>query len=394
MLHDFRHYVPTCFQFGKDAELKIGEALAGDGVKTVLLCRSSDAFLEKTGLLSRVRGELTKHGIRVLELDGIVPNPRLTRVYDGIAIARREQIDALVAVGGGSVIDTAKAVAAGTLYDGDVWDFYSGKCRPTKALPVAVVLTLPATGSESGGVSVINNEAIHTKALTSADCLRPKYAFMNPQLCCTLPPFTTACGIADMLSHAMERYFTDDDTLNCIDYLCEGVMKAIVTFGSEVVKDPQNYAHRAEVMWLGTVAHNDTVGVGRNQDWSSHNIANELSALYDTPHGASLSIITPAWMEYVYTEHIWRFARFARTVFDIGEPDDTLAAQAGIRATTDFFKSLNLPTSFVEFGIPTDRIADMAETASHAFGTDRIGSFKVLDKQDIIRIFQNSVEKR
>lgn len=395
MLNDFRHYSPTCFIFGRDAELKIGQTLAGDGVKTVLLCRSSDEFLVKTGLLGRVTGELTSHGIRVVELDGIVPNPRLKRVYDGIEIARREKVDAVVAVGGGSVIDTAKSVAAGVKYDGDVWDFYNGKAgKPKEALPVSVVLTLPATGSESGGVSVINNEDIHVKALTSADCLRPRFAFMDPQLCCTLPPFMTACGIADMLSHAMERYFSDDDELNSIDYMCEGVMKAIVTFGRKVMADPQNYQYRAEIMWLGTVAHNDTVGVGRNQDWSSHNIANELSALYDTPHGASLSIITPAWMEYVYEEHLWRFARFARTVFDVTEPDDLAAAREGIRRTTEFFKELKLPTSFEEFNIPTDRIEEMAETASHAFGTNEIGAFKVLNKADIITIFKNSIGKR
>lgn len=391
MLKDFQYYVPTRFHFGHDAELGVGEALAADGVKTVLLCRSSDAFLETTGLLGRIRDRLSASGIRCLELDGIVPNPRLTRVYDGIALARAEGVDAVLAVGGGSVIDTAKAVAAGVLYDGDVWDFYSGKGRPTKALPVAVVLTLPATGSESGGVSVINNEQIHVKSLTSGDCLRPRHAFMNPQLCCTLPPFISACGIADMLSHVMERYFSDSDELNCIDYMCEGVMKAIVTFGRKVMADPKNYEYRAEVMWLGTVAQNDTVGVGRNQDWSAHNIGNELSALYDTPHGASLTIITPYWMEYVYQEHLWRFARFARTVFDVTETDDLLAAQEGIRRTTAFFKELKLPTSLKEFGIPTDRLEEMSETASHTYGTDRIGAFKVLTKDDILKIFQNAI---
>lgn len=393
MLNDFKYYVPTRFIFGRDAEAQTGKVLADDGIRNVLLCRSSDDFLKKTGLLDRVLGDLAANGISCTELDGIVPNPRLRRVYDGIALAREKGVDAVVAVGGGSVIDTAKAVAAGVMYDGDVWDFYSGKGRPKQALPVAVVLTLPATGSESGGVSVVNNEDIHVKSLTSADCLRPRYAFMDPQLCCTLPPFVTACGIADMLSHAMERYFTDSDELNCIDYMCEGAMKAIVTFGRKVLQDPQNYSYRAEVMWLGTVAQNDTVGVGRNQDWSSHNIANELSALYDTPHGASLTIITPAWMRYVYKEHLWRFARFARVVFDVEEPDEEKAALEAIQCTTEFFRELKLPTSLEEFNIPTDRIEEMAETASHAFGTDKIGSFKVLDKTDIINIFHDAIKK-
>lgn len=393
MLRDFEHCVPSRFVFGQSAENRIGEYLQKDGTRKVLLCRSSDRFLVENGLLARVRDSMEKCGIQVLELDGIVSNPRLTRVYDGIALARREKVEAVVALGGGSVIDTAKTVAAGVLYDGDVWDFFCGKASPQSALPVSVVLTLPATGSESGAVAVINNEQIHTKALFSADCIRPRYSFMDPQLCCTLPPFITACGIADMLSHAMERYFTDDDQLNAIDYMCEAVMEAIVHFGKEVMKDPQNYDCRANVMWLGTVAHNNTVGVGRNQDWSVHNIANELSALYDTPHGASLSIITPAWMDYVYREHLWRFARFGRKVFGVQESDDEAAAQLAIRQTRKFFKLLELPTSFEEFQIPADRIEDMAEVASHAFGTDRIGTFKVLDKQDIIQIFQNSIKE-
>lgn len=391
MLQDFVHAVPTRFTFGHDAEMRVGQALASDGIQTVLICRSSDAFLKATGLLDRITGSLKKEGIAWVELDGIVPNPRLRRVYDGISLAREKKVQAVLAVGGGSVIDTAKAVAAGVAYNGDVWDFYSGKGCPQSALPVAVVLTLPATGSESGGVSVVNNEDIHVKALTSSDCLRPRHAFMNPQLCCTLPPFVTSCGIADMFSHAMERYFTDSDELTCMDYMCEGVMKAIVTFGRKVVADPQNYNYRAEIMWLGTVAQNDTIGLGRNQDWSVHNIANELSALYDTPHGASLTIITPAWMRYVYRSHPWRFARFARVVFDVMEKEDERAALAAIDKTVAFFKELKMPVSLNAFQIPTDRIEEMAETASHAFGTDRIGTFQELSKDDIVRIFHDAI---
>ncbi len=363
-------------------------------MKKVLLCRSSDSFLFDTGLLPRVTDELKKHGIKIFELDGIVPNPRLKRVYDGIEIARNEKVDAVVAVGGGSVIDTAKTVAAGAMYDKDVWDLFTGAGVPSKALPVSVVLTLPATGSESGAVAVINNEEKHIKALVSSDCLRPKHAFMNPELSRSLPPFVTACGVADMLSHSMERYFSDDDNVNCIDFMAEGVMKAIVKFGLLVMNNPKSYDYRAEIMWLGTVAHNNTIGVGRNQDWSVHNIANELSALYDTPHGASLAVITPAWMDYVCQEHVWRFARFARTVFDVECDDDNAAALEGIARTTAFFKEIGLPTSFEDGNIPTDRIEEMAVTASKAYGSDVIGSFKKLDKNDIVKIFNNSVNKR
>ncbi len=390
MFQDFNHCIPTCFVFGRDAESQVGSRLAADGVKRVLLCRSSDRFLFETGLLERVKGELTRNNIRVSELDDIVPNPRLTRVYDGIKLAREEKTDAVLALGGGSVIDTAKAVAAGAMYSGDVWDFFTNQAKPEAALPISVILTLPATGSESGAVAVINNDQAHVKALVSADCLRPRYAFMNPELGYSLPPFITACGVADMLSHTMERYFSDDDELNCIDYMAEGVMKAIVHFGRMVMEEPKNYEYRANVMWLGTVAQNNTVGVGRNQDWSAHNIANELSALYDTPHGASLSIITPAWMSYVYRDRPWRFARFAREVFVVEETDNLAAAREGICRLSGFFRELGLPVSFKEGSIPTNRVEEMAETASHAFGGDVIGAVKVLNKQNIIEIFRKS----
>ena len=386
MLNDFSICISTCFVFGHDAETRVGERLEADGIKKVLLCRSSDSFLFETGLLDRVKKSMTERGIEVFELDGIVPNPRLTKAYEGIELAKKNDVDMIIALGGGSVIDTAKTVACGAVNDCDVWEFFTGGKKPEKALPVSVILTLPATGSESGAVAVINNDEEHIKALTSADCLRPRYAFMNPGLGCTLPEKITACGIADMLSHSMERYFTDDDELNCIDYMAEGVMKAIVTFGRLVMQHPKEYRYRAEVMWLGTVAQNNTIGVGKNQDWSSHNIGNELSALFDTPHGITLTIITPAWMEYVYKDHLWRFARFARTVFDVNEPDDEKAALEGIRLTTEFFKELKLPTSFAEGGVPVDRMDEIAEMASHEFGTDKIGIFKVLDKEDILKI--------
>ena len=327
MLNNFRHVVGTRFIFGDDAHEHIGEELKKEGAKKVLIVHDSGKFLFDTGLLQHVKDLFAAEGIEAYELPGIQPNPRLAKVREGIDIVRKENIDWLVGLGGGSSIDTAKAVAAGALYDGDVWDFFEGKARIEKALPVAVILTIPATGSESGAVTVINNTELERKALTSSEAIRPKIAFMNPMLTLSLPPFGTACGIADMFSHMMERYFSDSDELNCIDYMLEGLMKAVVTFGTKVMEDPKNYRYRAEIMWIGTVAHNNTVGVGRNQDWASHDIANELSALYDTPHGASLTIITPYWMRYVYKDHLWRFVRYAEQVFDVPheETDEEIA---------------------------------------------------------------------
>ena len=390
MLNNFRHVVGTRFVFGDDAHEHIGEELKKEGAKKVLIVHDSGKFLYDTGLLQHVKDLFTAQGIEAFELPGIQPNPRLTKVREGIELVRKEDIDWLVGLGGGSSIDTAKAVAAGALYDGDVWDFFEGKARIEKALPVAVILTIPATGSESGAVTVINNAELERKALTSSEAIRPKIAFMNPTLTLSLPPFGTACGIADMFSHMMERYFSDSDELNCIDYMLEGLMKAVVTFGTALMNEPKSYRYRAEIMWIGTVAHNNTVGVGRNQDWASHDIANELSALYDTPHGASLTIITPYWMRYVYKDHLWRFVRYAEQVFDIPhEGTDEEIALKGIEAMETFFKeTLKLPTCFSDFNIPTDELEKMSYMAEKEDGYDHIGSFKVLRAPEILEIFK------
>ena len=391
MLRDFNFMVNTRFIFGHGAHRKAGTELAARGCSKVLICHDSGPFLYSSGLLDQIKKDFVDAGITPYELPDIVPNPRLSKVYEGIELARREGIDWTLGLGGGSSIDTAKAVAAGVPYDGDVWDFFCGKAVIKEALPIAVILTCPATGSESGAVSVINNAEIKVKALTSNYLIRPTISFMNPELSLSLPPYTTACGVVDMFSHIMERYFTDDDELNVIDYMAEGLMKAVVTYGRAVHKDPQDYDARAQIMWIGTVAHNNTVGVGRNQDWSVHNIANELSALYDTPHGATLSIITPYWMKYVYKEHLWRFERFAEKVFDIPHGDDPeKTALAGIEACTGFFRELGMPTRFSEnrVEIPTDKLDVMSRTASRAYGSDVIGSFKVLNYDDILTIFK------
>ncbi|MGI5888118.1 MAG: iron-containing alcohol dehydrogenase [Oscillospiraceae bacterium] len=390
MLKNFRHVVSTRFVFGDDAHEHVGEELKKEGAKKVLIVHDSGKFLYDTGLLAHVEDLLAKSGLQTYELPGVKPNPRLTKVREGIDLVRREKIDWMLAIGGGSSIDTAKAVAAGALYDGDVWDFFLGKAHIEKALPVAVILTLPATGSESGAVSVICNEETQSKFLTSSEAIRPKIAFMNPNLTLSLPPFITACGIADMFSHMMERYFSDDDELNTIDFMLEGLMKALVTFGSAVMKEPKSYRYRAEIMWIGTVAHNNTVGVGRNQDWASHNIANELSALYDTPHGASLSIITPYWMRYVYKEHLWRFVRYADKVFDIKPTgNDEEDALRGIDALEKFFKNdLKLPVCFSDYNIPTDQLEKMSEMAEAEDRKGHIGCFKVLYKEDILKIYK------
>lgn len=388
MLQNFEFCVPTRFIFGKGAEHKIGEKLQIMGVKKVLIHHDNGKFLFDSGLLDGLHEDLKSHGIAYCELGGVLPNPRLSLVYQGIEIARDEKADFILAIGGGSVIDSAKAIGIGAPYSGDVWDFFSRGVHPEKSLPVGVLLTLPATGSESSRVTVINNTDEKKKLLTSADVVRPAIVFMNPELTFSLPPFMTACGVVDMFSHTCERYFSPDPEIGVIDRMAEGILKTLVKVGPELMNDPHNYSNRAEVMWIGTIAHNDTVGVGRTQDWATHEIGNELSALYDTPHGATLSIIMGSWMRYVYKKDIGRFARYAEEVFDVtpdSNPEKT--ALLGIERTEEFFRSMKMPTGFSDFKIPTDGIDAMLERIAFRGEHHTIGGFAPLTPEDVRAIY-------
>ena len=296
----------------------------------------------------------------------------------------------VLAIGGGSVIDSAKAIGLGAVTDIDVWDFFTGTEVPKKSLPTGVILTCPATGSESSEVSVINNTEIGMKLLVSNPILRPAIAFMNPELTCSLPKFLTACGVVDMFSHVCERYFSPDGEIGVIDRMSEGILKTLVEVGPEVLADPDNYSYRAEIMWIGTIAHNDTVGIGRIQDWATHEIGNELSALYDTPHGATLSIIMGSWMRYVYKEDPKRFARYAKEVFGVDwNGDNTLeAAYKGILKTEEFFRSMGMPVSFEEFRIPTDEVEKMLDQIAFRGEDDSIGGIKRLNRDDCRSIYK------
>ena len=395
MLLDFDYHLSTYFIFGKDAEKRVGTELVKDGAKTVLVHHDSGQFLYDSGLLDRVKKYLSDAGLRIVELGGVKPNPRVSLVREGIALCRKEKVDYLLAIGGGSTIDSAKAISVGINYDGDVWDFAEGKAKvdPSKKLPVAVVLTYPATGSESSTGCVISNEEIQIKSgIPGGACMRPTIAFMNPELTFTLPPYLTACGVVDMYAHVTERYFAPNTSPGVVDYLAEAVMRSLLDFGPKVLDKPKDYEARAEIMWIGTVAHNDTVGVGRMQDWASHGMGHELSALYDTAHGATLSIVLPAWMRYVYKADVDRFARYAREVYGVTADDPEKAAAMGIEKTEAFFKSLNMPVKFSDANIPTDRIEEMAKKAAAARGGDSIGSFMKLKEEDILKIYKDAAK--
>lgn len=335
---DFSFYSPTEFVFGRNTEAKTGALAKQYGANKVMILYGGGSAV-KSGLIGRVEASLTDAGISYVTLSDIRPNPTETKVREGIELARQEKVDFLLAVGGGSVIDTAKSIACAVDYEGDFWDFYIGKAKVTKALPVGVVLTIPAAGSEGSGNAVITNTATQQKlGIKEPMLLRPKFAVMNPELTMTLPAWHTASGICDMIVHILERYFSNTDNVEISDRLCEGVITAIINEARKVMQNPQDYDARANIMWSGTIAHNGTCGVGREEDWAGHQIEHEISALYDVTHGAGLAVVTPAYMLFMAKHHPARIKQFAERVF--GKP----TAEEGVECFKRFLHDdLKLP---------------------------------------------------
>ncbi len=384
-MNNFNFYSPTEFVFGKGRENDAGKYVKKYGGKKVLIHFGGQSA-QKSGLLDRVKSSLEQAGIEYKELGGVKPNPRDTLVYEGIKLCRGENIDFILAVGGGSVIDSAKAIAMGVEYDGDFWDFYSGK-QPEKALPVATVLTIAAAGSEGSGDSVITKEDGMLKRGAGSDLLRPRFSIMNPELTQTLPAYQTACGATDIMAHVFERYFTNTKEVEITDRLCEAVLLTMIKETPRVIADPNNYEARANIMWAGTVAHTNIVGVGREQDWNSHGIEHELSALYDCAHGAGLAVIMPAWMEFVYKHNVMRFCQMATRVFgcqmDFENPEAT--ALAGIKAFRTFLHGIGMPINFDELGAKREDIPALVE--KFGLGDGRTGGFVHLSSDDVAQIY-------
>lgn len=394
MLKDFTLQVATKYVFGHGAHRRVAQELDEAGITTVMVHHDSGKHLYSSGLLQTLTADLGASGITFVELGGVTPNPKVNLVREGVQIARDHGVQAVIAVGGGSVIDSAKAICLGALADRDVWDFFGGEPLPDKLLPLAVVLTNPASGSEGSQVVVINNEEEKSKLLISDPRVRPAYAFMNPELSVTVPAFPTACGIVDMFSHICERYFTSEQTFGVVDAMAEGALRSLVHTAPLLMADLGNYDYRAEAMWTSTMAQNNMLGVGREEDWSTHVLGNEISALYDTPHGATLSILMCAWMEEAYLHNLPRFARFAREVFgvDTTDLDDAEVALVGIEATRAFFTQLGMPTSFEDMSLPTDGVQEMLDNIDF-FGDDRaIGSVVRLNREACERILLKSFQ--
>jgi hypothetical protein len=384
-MENFTFQNATRIIFGKGTEAETGRETAALARRVLL--HYGGASIRASGLLERIRASLRADGVEFIELGGVKPNPRLSLVREGIRLCREKELEMVLAVGGGSVIDSAKAIAIGVPYAGDVWDFYTRKKEPRETLPVGVVLTIPAAGSESSNGSVITNEEGLLKKDAGAECMRPRFAIMNPELTFTLPPFQTACGAADIMAHVMERYFTRVAGVDFTDRMCEAVLRTIIDNVPVVLARPNDYDARAEVMWAGTIAHNDLLGTGRTGDWATHMIEHEVSGIYDVAHGAGLAVLFPAWMTRVYKTGVARFARFAVRVWGV-EPRFDLperAALEGIERTRSFFKSIGLPTTLRELGVQADRLDEMAGKA-----TERgpVGNFMRMGKADVVSVYQ------
>ena len=356
------------------------------GCRNVLLVYGMGSVV-RSGLLDRVKGALEAAGIGFTDFGGIKPNPTDDRVYEGIGLVRSSGIDGIVAVGGGSAIDTAKAIACGVPYDGEFWDFYAGLAVVEQALPVGVVLTIPAAGSEGSGNSVITKlDGMHKISLRTDWALRPKFACLNPELTFTLPPYQTASGIADMMAHIFERYFSTTEGVGVTDRVAEGVLQAIIAEAPKVMAKPDDYDARANIMWCGTLAHNGICGTGRKEDWVSHFMEHELSAVYGVTHGAGLAVITPAWMTFMATHRPSKIAQFARRVFHVDTIDDRLAALEGISRLRAFYSSLGLPVTLAGLGIENPDF-DLLVSKLHENKGDEFGGYYRLTKAETREIY-------
>jgi len=389
IMENFTFYSPTCFVFGKDAENQAGALVKRFGGTRVLIHYGGGSAV-RSGLIGRVEASLKAEGIPCFLLGGVRPNPRSGLVYEGIELCRKEKIDFILAVGGGSSIDSAKAIAAGAVYDGDFWDFYSGKWI-TEALPVGTVLTISAAGSEGSPDSVITREDGMFKRGASGDAIRPKFSILNPALTQTLPAFQTAAGITDIMAHLYERYLTNTKEVEVTDRLIEALLLTMIHEGPRVIANPDNYEARANIMWAGMMAHNNSCGVGRSQDWNSHNIEHELSALYDCAHGAGLAVTLPAVFAYVMKHDVMRFAQVAVRVWgcqmDFANPEAT--AREGIKKLQQFFISIGMPRNFAELGAKEEDIPALVK--SLCWGDGRQGSisgFVTLNEDDCAKIYQ------
>lgn len=383
---NFEFQLPTRMIYGKEKHKEIGQILKPLASKILLHYGSNS--IKKSGVYDEIIASLEENDIKFVELGGVMPNPRLTKVYEGIELCKKENIELVLAVGGGSVIDSSKAIAMGAYYEGDIWEVFEQGKAIEKALPVVTILTIPASGSESSRGSLIRNEEKNKKLGYINSMLRPKISIINSELFFTLPKNQVANGVSDMMSHIFERYFTNTEHTDVVDGLCEATLKAIMKNGLIVYNDNCNLDAWFELGLGGTLAHNNMLGIGRQQDWACHDIEQELSGIYDLPHGAALAAITPSWMEYVYKDNINMFVQFAVNVMGVegGYRDPEYIIKEGISRLRDFYNKLNLPSNLTELGVKND--SNLELVANMATG---VGSLKKLDEKDVLEILKMAI---
>ena len=389
-MFNFTYYTPTKVVFGKGAEDQAGTLVKAQGCKKVLIHYGGGSVV-RSGLLGKIKASLDRELVAHVELGGVVPNPRLSLVYRGSELARKEGVDFILAVGGGSVIDSSKAIAYGLAEDGDVWELYDHVRAAKACLPVGAVLTIAAAGSEMSNSSVITKDEGGVKRGYNNEICRPKFAIMNPELTMTLPPYQTASGCVDILMHTMERYFTPNGTMDLTDSLAEGLMRTVMKNARLLKDNPQNYDARAEVMWAGSLSHNGLTGCGSDGgDWAPHGLEHEMGGMFDVTHGAGLAAVWGSWARYVYRDCLPRFVKFAVDVMGVdggGTPEEV--AMRGIEAMEDFYRSIHMPTCFSELGIaPTqEQLKTMAKMCSVASGGPK-GAAKALYEADMLKIYE------
>ena len=391
MIKDFNFYAPTRVVFGKSSEDKIAELIMANQPKKVLI-HYGGGSAERSGLLNVVRNQLRQACLKFVELGGVVPNPLLSKVQEGIALCRKENVDFILAVGGGSVIDSAKAIGYGVKYDGDVWDFWTGKAVPKECMPIGVVLTIPAAGSEMSSSCVITKDEGFIKRGINSDLCRCKFVVMNPERTYTLPSYQTAAGATDIMMHTMERYFSKYEDMTLTDAIAEALLRTVKDAALVVMEHPEDYRNRAQIMWAGSLAHNDLTECGMEKDFATHRLEHELSALFGVTHGAGLAAIWPSWARYVKDKHLSRFVQFAVNVMgienDFAHPDET--AEKGIRAIEEFYRKIGMPTNIHELlgrEITSDEIEEMVNKCSRG-GTITLGAMEVIDTQGMRTIYE------
>jgi alcohol dehydrogenase YqhD (iron-dependent ADH family) len=386
-MDNFTFHNPTRILFGRGMENAIGAEVARYSRR--ILLHFGGGSIKTSGLYNRVVASLSAAGVDWVELGGVKPNPRLSLVNEGIALCRQHRLDFVLAVGGGSAIDSAKAIAMGAANEGDVWDYFIGKRELEKALPVATILTIPAAGSESSTASVVTNEDGWVKRGFNSELLYPKFSILNPELAFTLPAFQVACGSADIMSHLMERYFTNTKNVAFIDRLLEATMKTVIAQAPKVLAKPDDYDAWSELMWAGAIAHNNLLNTGRVGDWGSHDIEHEISGIYDVAHGAGLAVVFPAWMKHVLHQDLDRFVQWSVRVWNVELDifDKEATARAGVARLEAFFQSIGLGTRLPSLGVGTDRIDEMAEKCTDG-GTRTVGNFVKLDTPQVARILR------